>query len=217
MDETEPGGTARANLGDELEGTPMDPVVPLAAGATKLAKTTGKMVSRMLGPPFDAYGKDLVEWHDRRKTNANRILESAEQMLGDRLDGKGSVYPRVLRDVRGEGSYVDNSLSAGYFGGVVASTYSGINRDDRGVSIAKMLRQSNVRLANGVPHDDQGGGKCRFPTFLKQRSRMMIDDTAYGAGTIWSPPDDRIHDSLLRELHPGYWLNGACCFCRPPP
>jgi hypothetical protein len=71
-------------------------------------------------------------------------------------DGKrGRVPPKVLRDVLYHGYVREDELSAQYFGGVLASSLSGINRDDRGSSLIQFSTRSlsdcvQVSLINWV-------------------------------------------------------------------
>jgi hypothetical protein len=59
--------------------------------------------------------------------------------LGDRLESPGSVPPKVLKGILDDGSFCDDELSAEYFGGVLASSRTGVSRDDRGASFTALL------------------------------------------------------------------------------
>jgi hypothetical protein len=50
-----------------------------------------------------------------------------------------AVPPRVLRDILNDGSYRDDELTASYYGGILASSRSGIPRDDRGAAFTALL------------------------------------------------------------------------------
>ena len=49
------------------------------------------------------------------------------------------VPPKVLKTIINEGSYCDDEIGGGYFGGVLASSKTEVDRDDRGARIAKMI------------------------------------------------------------------------------
>jgi hypothetical protein len=115
----------------------MDPVgTVIAAGAYA--------ASKVLGPTYDHYGKELKELIARRQTNVGRIFLKAEKMLGDRINEDGAVHPKVLKEILDDGSYAEDELAADYFGGVLASSRTGVARDDRGASFAKMVGRLSV-------------------------------------------------------------------------
>ncbi|WP_210130736.1 hypothetical protein [Stenotrophomonas rhizophila] len=115
-----------------------EPMTLIGAGAlaTYLAKDS---LQKILGPTSEYLGDGLRDLTKRRVENIGRIFRNAEEKLGDRIDSPGEVPPRVLKVVLNEGSYCDDELAAEYFGGVLASSRTGISRDDRGARIAKIL------------------------------------------------------------------------------
>lgn len=50
-----------------------------------------------------------------------------------------AVPPLVMRDVLDDGSYRDDELTASYYGGILASSRSGISRDDRGAAFTALV------------------------------------------------------------------------------
>lgn len=128
----------------------MDPITAAAAagGVYLVSKET---VGRILGPTLDLYGEELralnERYLERRQRNVGRIFAKAQQKLGDRINEEGSVHPKVLKEILDDGSYTEDELAADYFGGVLASSRSGIDRDDRGAAFAKMVsRLSTYQL-----------------------------------------------------------------------
>lgn len=117
----------------------MDP----GTGLTLLGTAIGgaKLVEKLLGPTADYVGSGLKNWAEKRVKNTSRIFEKAAEKLGDRINYPGSVPPKVLKEVLNEGSYCDDELAAEYFGGVLASSRSGITRDDRAASYLKVVSQ----------------------------------------------------------------------------
>ncbi|MEK6279177.1 MAG: hypothetical protein AABN95_02380 [Acidobacteriota bacterium] len=100
---------------------------------------SAKLVERLLGPTADYIGEGVKHWTARRVSNVDRIFHKAAKKLGSRIEDDGAVPPRVLRGVLDHGSFCDDELSAEYFGGVLASSRSGILRDDRGASYVALL------------------------------------------------------------------------------
>lgn len=115
-------------------------VIDAGTGLTILGSAIGgaKVVEKILGPTSDYVGIGLKNWAEKRVQNAGRIFEKAAEKLGDQIEEPGSVSPRVLKEILDEGSYCDDELTADYFGGVLASSRSGISRDDRAASYLKL-------------------------------------------------------------------------------
>lgn len=115
----------------------MDPGTGLAilGGAAGSAK----LLERMLGPTADYIGDGLKDWTERRLKNVGSIFQSAIEKAGDKLNQDGGVPPKVLKGVLVEGQFCDDLLSQEYFGGILASSRSGVSRDDRGATIIALL------------------------------------------------------------------------------
>ena len=108
---------------------------------------SARLVEKLLGPTADYVGDSLKYWTERGTKNVGRIFQNATRQLGARLDEKGVVPPKVLKGIISEGAFCDDSLTAEYFGGVLASSRSDISRDDRGaVFIALIGRLSSYRI-----------------------------------------------------------------------
>jgi hypothetical protein len=117
----------------------MDP----GTGLTILGSAIGgaKLVEKLLGPTADYVGVGLRNWTEKRIANASKIFEKAAEKLEDKIEQAGSVPPRVLKEILDEGSYCDDELTAEYFGGVLASSRSGISRDDRAATYLKLTSE----------------------------------------------------------------------------
>lgn len=117
----------------------MDP----GTGLTILGSAIGgaKVIEKVLGPTADYVGGGLKNWTEKRVQNAGRIFENAAKKLGEKIEEPGSVPPRVLKEILNEGSYCDDELTAEYFGGVLASSRTGTNRDDRATSYLKLTSE----------------------------------------------------------------------------
>ena len=93
---------------------------------------SAKLLYKVLGPTADYLGTEVEQFTKNRVKNISQIFTRAEKKLGNRINSNGSVSPKVLRLVINEGSYCDDPLSTEYFSGVLASSKTGISRDDRG-------------------------------------------------------------------------------------
>lgn len=98
-----------------------------------------KLVEKLLGPTADYIGEGIKTWAEKRINNLNNIFTIAIKRLGYRIELEGTVPPKVLKGILYEGSYCDDFLAQEYFGGVLASSRSGISRDDRGASINALI------------------------------------------------------------------------------
>ncbi|TMO86487.1 hypothetical protein [Pseudoalteromonas ruthenica] len=115
-----------------------EPVTTIGIGA--IAAYLGKDgLSKLLGPTADYLGSELKVFTEKRIENVGRIFKSAEDKLGSDISENGSVPPKVLKTIINEGSYSSESLAVEYFGGVLASSRTEIDRDDRGARIARQL------------------------------------------------------------------------------
>jgi hypothetical protein len=116
-------------------------MVDPGTGLTILGSALGsaKLVEKLFGPTAELYGGDLRKWVERRQVNARRIIENATQKLGPKIDEPGSIPPKVLKTVLGDGSYANDEVVIEYLGGILASSRSERGRDDRGARIAKIV------------------------------------------------------------------------------
>jgi hypothetical protein len=115
----------------------MDP----ATGLTILGGAVGsaKVLEKLLGPTADYLGGGMKDWTERGFKNVGRIFERAKLRLGPKIDEPGGIPPRVLKEVLSEGPFCDDELWAEYFGGVLASSRSEVDRDDRGARFTSLL------------------------------------------------------------------------------
>lgn len=98
-----------------------------------------QVLVRVLGPTADYLGNELQDWTKRRRENVARILENADMKLDD--DVEGAVSPRVLAGIMNEGSFNDAEVAVDYLGGVLASSKSGVSRDDRGATFTALVNR----------------------------------------------------------------------------
>jgi len=105
---------------------------------------SARMVEKLLGPTADYLGGGLPDYTGKGVDNLSRIFGHAVKTLGDRLDVPGQVPPRVLKGILEEGHFCEDELSARYFGGVLASSRSGVRRDDRAVSFVALMSRLSI-------------------------------------------------------------------------
>jgi hypothetical protein len=123
----------------------IDPVT----GLTILGGAFGgaKVVEKILGPTADYVGNQIKEWTEKKVNNTSKIFQNAEKKLGFKIEEPGKVPPKVLKGILEEGSWCEEELQVEYFGGVLASSRSGISRDDRGAYFVSLVtRLSTYQL-----------------------------------------------------------------------
>ncbi|MEX1136827.1 MAG: hypothetical protein WEB89_07985 [Balneolales bacterium] len=113
----------------------------VGTGLTVLGSAIGsaKLIEKILGPTADYVGEGLKEFTEKRVNNIKRIFEIAHKQLGEKIEEDGQVPPRVLKGVLDEGSFIEDELSAQYFGGVLAASRSSFKNDDRGTSFISLI------------------------------------------------------------------------------
>lgn len=100
---------------------------------------SAKLVVKLLGPTADYIGEGVKDLAEKRVNNVKNIFSIAAKKLGDKIDTEGAVPPKVLKGILDEGSFCDDPLAAEYFGGLLASSRSGISRDDRGATFIALI------------------------------------------------------------------------------
>ncbi len=100
---------------------------------------SAKIVGKILGPTAEYIGEGIKSWTEKRINNVKNIFAIAQKKLGSKIEEDGTVPPKVLKGILDEGSFCDDHISAEYFGGVLASSRSGVSRDDRGAVLISLL------------------------------------------------------------------------------
>lgn len=98
----------------------------IVASSLLLAK---EPLNKLLGPTLDYFGKELGSFAKKRTENIGRIFQKAIKKLGSKIDEPGQIHPKLLKSLILDGSFCDDELTAEYYGGVLASSRSGVNRD----------------------------------------------------------------------------------------
>lgn len=111
--------------------------------------TAAGVVARILGPTAAYLGDGMKTWTQTRIDNLRRIFSNAEAKLGESLNDEGAVPPRVLGHLLGEGSYASDGVAVEYFGGILASSRSGMSCDDRGAEMISLVSRLSAYALRG--------------------------------------------------------------------
>lgn len=117
----------------------VDPITALAA-----AWISKEGVQKLLGPSADYLGGEIKNLVEKSHRNLSSIFRSAERKAGQKLESPGAINPRVLKHVLDEGRFVEESLFAEYFGGVLASARTSDGLDDRGSYYAQIVQGMSI-------------------------------------------------------------------------
>jgi hypothetical protein len=118
-------------------------------GLTILGSAIGgaKVVEKILGPTSEYIGEQLKEWTVKKIANTANIFKNAEKKLGDKMNEPGKVPPKILKAILEDGAWCEEKLQVEYFGGVLASSRTGVSRDDRGAYYTTLIsRMSTYQL-----------------------------------------------------------------------
>ncbi len=115
----------------------IDPVT----GLTILGGAFGgaKVLEKILGPTSEYIGDQIKEWTKKKVENTSNIFKNAEKKLGDKIKNDGQVPPKVLKGILEDGAWCEEDLQVEYFGGALASSRSGVSRDDRGAYFVSLI------------------------------------------------------------------------------
>ncbi|EKY3197422.1 hypothetical protein RBA29_002454 [Cronobacter turicensis] len=96
-------------------------------------------LAKLLGPTADYLGGELKDFAQRRIENVGKIFANASEKVPHEKQNVGAVPPKVLRSILNEGSYSSECIGIEYFGGILASSKSEINRDDRASRLTQKI------------------------------------------------------------------------------
>jgi hypothetical protein len=97
------------------------------------------VVEKLLGPTADYLGETLKSVTQAGAERMGRVLRHAIRKLGDRINAPGVLSPRVVKELLIAAPFIQDELSAEYFGGVLAASRSDVPRDDRGAALLALL------------------------------------------------------------------------------
>lgn len=160
-------------------------------GASQVTKDS---VARMLAPTADYIGAGVLSGA-KATTNLARIFLKAATRLGSRVDSGGQLPPRVLRAALDDGPFCDDELVAEYFGGVLASSWGDIERDDRGVALlATLSRLSTYAIRTHYllyRAYDNLYRRERNPPLNHQDDALFLPFASYEEGMSFAEGEDR--------------------------
>jgi hypothetical protein len=106
-------------------------------GASELTKDA---VQRILSPTADYIGAGVLTG-TKATVNFVRVLINAAGKIGRAIEQDGAIPPRLMKAVLDEAPFCDDELSAEYLGGVLAASWTGQSRDDRGVALIATIQR----------------------------------------------------------------------------
>jgi hypothetical protein len=102
----------------------------LASGAA----ASKDLLIKLLGPTAEYLGEGTKDIIQKRVDNLNRIFNHSINLLGSKIETEGEVSPRILKHILNEGDFCEDKLTSEYFGGLLASSRTGEQKDDRGLT-----------------------------------------------------------------------------------
>lgn len=118
-------------------------MVEFGTGLIALAVALGgkELFVKMLGPTAEYLGDQGKDYSQKKIENLTKIFINAKKYLGPKLEEENSgIPPRVFKEIIDNGSFCEDEICAEYYGGVLASSRSGVPRDDRAVVMLELIR-----------------------------------------------------------------------------
>jgi len=115
-----------------------EPITTIGTGAV-LAYMAKDGVAKLLGPTAEYLGSSLKELVQKRMETVGKIFTNATSKLGEEIEKRGEVPPKVVKEIVDEGSFSNSHLAVEYLGGILASSRTESGRDDRGARLAKLV------------------------------------------------------------------------------
>lgn len=180
------------------------------------------LIIKMLGPTAEYLGGGLKDFTQKRVETIQDIFKNGAKKVGDKIDEKASVPPKVLRGILDEGSFADDFLSVDYFGGVLASSRTGISRDDRGAffnALISRLSTYQLRLHYIFYHSlkqifngedinwGQAAERSKMKVFIPFSSFLVAMDFTNDESRQFSTILDHAINGLLRENLIDNWFH----------
>jgi len=108
---------------------------------------SAQILQKLLGPAVDYLGGEIKNYTEKRLNTIRIIFKAAIKKLGSDIETPGQVPPRILKKIWDEGYSCEDELASEYLGGVLASSRTGISRDDRAISYLHTIsRLSSYQL-----------------------------------------------------------------------
>jgi hypothetical protein len=113
--------------------------------SAELAAALGtELIYDVCGNTAHYFGAELSTYSRGALSNLYHIFEHASARLDALHKEMGSVPSRVLRCVLSEGYFCEDRLLTIYFGGILASSKTQLQRDDRAVYLLSLMRSMSL-------------------------------------------------------------------------
>jgi hypothetical protein len=117
---------------------------PISIGTGLAVLGSKDIIVKILGPTAEYLGNEIKNLVHKCNVNLDTIFIRAKEKLGDNLNKPGHVNPKVLKQIIDEGRFCEDLIITDYYGGVLASSKSDIERDDRGIAILNKIKSLSV-------------------------------------------------------------------------
>lgn len=125
-----------------------DPLTTSVVAASGLMASK-EIITKLLGPTADYIGESIRDIVKKNAENIGHVFQVSCEKLKNDIERPGQVNLRVLKNIWDEGRFVEDSFSAEYFGGILASARTKDGTDDSAipfVSLVKSLSSHQLRL-----------------------------------------------------------------------
>jgi len=99
---------------------------------------------KLLGPTADYLGDQVSGLVQKCNINLDSVFARATKKLGERIDQRGSVSPRILRHVLDDARFCDDEIAAEYYGGILAGSRDATGKDDQALPYLSKVREMSV-------------------------------------------------------------------------
>ncbi len=174
----------------------MEPTTAIGTGLAILGSKD--ILTKLLGPTADYVGGEVRNLVEKCNVNLDNIFRKATEKLGNRIEDKGIVSPRVLKHVLDEGRFCEDELASEYYGGILASSRSQNGRDDRGVTLLAVVKDLSVYqlrfhfLVYSLVNRHFKGQSTNLGDLSETRQlELFVPITVYDAAMDFSETEDR--------------------------
>jgi hypothetical protein len=134
-----------------------------------------KLVYDVFGDTAKSFGKELGEMAG---DNIKRVIQKAYHIVVAQGKSKGSVPPKVMKQVLEQAYLCNDEVQAAYLGGILASSKTEISRDDRAVSYLSLIQSlSTYQLRT---HAIIYGAMLNGTDFNTNRDRLLVGEACSG-------------------------------------
>ena len=113
-----------------------------------IAYVTKDGIEKLLGPTFEYYGiglKNTIEnFNNKAKKNLDNIIQKSIIKKGKKLEEKGLINPRILKEVVMDGSFCDTNVVQEYYSGILACSRTEAGTDE-GIYYINILKGLSSR------------------------------------------------------------------------